>query len=292
MLPAALKTTLQNTLTEIHHLPVTLLHVVPVYGGSINKAAKLETNAGLFFVKWNDAATYPGMFEAEVRGLKLLRDTSTLHIPEVISSGTAGTDGWLLQRFLLKTTPDAAARYEAGCALATLHKNSATHFGLDHSNYIGSLPQQNKQHETWAAFYAEERIIPQIRMAFDKQAIGKTIVKQAEQFCERIGEIFPEEKPALLHGDLWSGNFMHSTNGPAVFDPAVYFGHREMDLAMSRLFGGFDADFYAGYEAEFPAEQNAALRVDFCNLYPLLVHVNLFGGSYVQDVTGILKKFG
>lgn len=292
MLPAALKTTLENILTEIHHLPVTLLHVVPVFGGSINKAAKLETNAGLFFVKWNDAATFPGMFEAEVLGLQLLRTTNTLHIPEVISSGTAGTDAWLLQRFLVKTTPDAAARYEAGCALAALHKNSATQFGLDHPNYIGSLPQQNKQHVTWAAFYTEERIIPQIRMAFDKQAIGKTIVKQAEQFCERINEIFPEEKPALLHGDLWSGNFMHSSNGPAVFDPAVYYGHREMDLAMSRLFGGFDADFYAGYEAEYPPEQNAPLRVDYCNLYPLLVHVNLFGGSYVQDVSSILKKFG
>lgn len=292
MLSAALKTTLQNTLTEIHHLPVTLLHVVPVFGGSINKAAKLETNAGLFFVKWNDAKKFPGMFDAEIRGLQLLRETNTLHIPEVISSGTVDADAWLLQRFLLKTTPDAAARYEAGCALATLHKTSATHFGLDHPNYIGSLPQQNNMHATWAAFYAEERIIPQIRMAFDKQAVGKTIVKQAELFCERIGEIFPEEKPALLHGDLWSGNFMHSANGPAVFDPAVYYGHREMDLAMSRLFGGFDADFYAGYEAEFPTEQNAPQRVDYCNLYPLLVHVNLFGGSYVQDVTAVLKKFG
>lgn len=292
MLPPALKETLQTTLTEIHHLPVSLLQVTPVYGGSINSAAKLETNAGLFFVKWNDAAKYPGMFAAEERGLQLLRETNTLHIPEVISSGTAGNDAWLLLRYLFNTTADAAARYEAGCALAGLHKNSATHFGLDHSNYIGSLPQQNKMHVTWAAFFAEERIIPQIRMAFDKQALGKTAVKQAEQFCERIGEIFPEEKPALLHGDLWSGNFMHSTNGPAVFDPAVYFGHREMDLAMSRLFGGFDADFYAGYEAEFPAEQNAAQRVDYCNLYPLLVHVNLFGGSYVQDVISILKKFG
>lgn len=292
MLPAALKETLQTTLTAIHHLPVSLLQVTPVYGGSINSAAKLETNAGLFFVKWNDAAKYPGMFAAEERGLQLLRETNTLHIPEVISSGTAGTDAWLLLRYLFNTTPDAAARYEAGCALAGLHKNSATHFGLDHNNYIGSLPQQNNMHATWAAFFAEERIIPQIRMAFDKQALGKTAVKQAEQFCERIREIFPEEKPALLHGDLWSGNFMHSTNGPAVFDPAVYFGHREMDLAMSRLFGGFDADFYAGYEAEFPAEKNAAQRVDYCNLYPLLVHVNLFGGSYVQDVISILKKFG
>lgn len=291
MFPAALKTKLQTTLTEIHHLPVTLLQVTPVYGGSINSAAKLETNAGLFFVKWNNAAKYPGMFAAEERGLHLLRETNTLHIPEVISSGTAGNDAWLLLRFLIKTTPDAAARYEAGCALAALHKHSATYFGLDHNNYIGSLPQQNTMHATWAAFYAEERIIPQIRMAFDKQAIGKTVVNQAELFCERIGEIFPEEKPALLHGDLWSGNFIYSTNGAAVFDPAVYFGHREMDLAMSRLFGGFDSDFYAGYEAEFPPGQNAPQRVDYCNLYPLLVHVNLLGGGYVQDVKDILKTF-
>lgn len=292
MLPQAIQQRVIAQLTETLHFPVEILQVVPEHGGSINRAARLETNAGLFFIKWNEAKKFPGMFDAEVRGLQLLRETNTLHIPEVISTGTDGGESWLLLRYLSKGYATGATWYEAGTALAALHRQSDSHFGLDHSNYIGSLPQENNRHVTWAAFYAEERIIPQIRMAFDRQAIGKTVVKQAEQFCSRISELFPEEKPALLHGDLWSGNFMHSTNGPAVFDPAVYYGHREMDLAMTRLFGGFNADFYAGYEAEFPSEKNAAKRVDYCNLYPLLVHVNLFGGGYVNDVVSILKFFG
>jgi fructosamine-3-kinase len=179
----------------------------------------------------------------------------------------------------------------AGTLLARLHRNTAREFGLDHNNYIGSLSQSNTFHPTWSEFFAMERILPQIKMARDAGAVDRTLASAAERFCSKLNEIFPDEKPALLHGDLWSGNFFFSTKGPSIFDPAVYYGHREMDLAMTKLFGGFDDDFYSGYENEFPLEKNWRARTDLCNLYPLLVHVNLFGGGYVRDVVAILTSF-
>jgi protein-ribulosamine 3-kinase len=227
------------------------------------------------------------MFAAEAKGLALLRKANAFCIPEIILQ----ENDQLFLEWLERTPPPASGWRVAGEKLAQLHKNSASLFGLDHDNYIGSLPQSNKWHETWADFFAQERIFPQLKMARDHHKIDAALMKKAERFCSALTEIFPAEPPALLHGDLWSGNFFFSTKGPAIFDPAVYYGHREMDLAMTKLFGGFDADFYEGYEEEFPLEKSWKERVDLCNLYPLLVHVNLFGGSYVQDVKLVLEKF-
>lgn len=260
-----------------------------VNGGSINSCFKVTTARGIFFLKENDAHKFPGMFEAEAKGLQLLRSTNTFYVPEVISlENEKGISRLFLPWLERKNTGDW---HEAGKMLAKLHKNTAGFFGLDHSNYTGSLPQPNALKNSWAEFFASERILSQLKLAYESRKIDAALLKQGENFCAEIQNIFPEEKPALLHGDLWSGNFFFSTKGPAVFDPAVYYGHREMDLAMTKLFGGFDAGFYEGYELEFPLEKSWKQRIDLCNLYPLLVHVNLFGGSYVNDVKEILKNF-
>jgi protein-ribulosamine 3-kinase len=281
---------------------IQLLKVVPVGGGSINRCVKLETNKGFFFLKENDAEKYPGMFRAEAKGLALLGNAGTLAVPGVYGNAETAKDLLLLE-WLERRAPGKGDWFAAGAALAKLHRHSAEQFGLDHDNYIGSLRQSNTRHRSWEDFFTLERILPQIKLARDGGRISAAVAGSAERFCAKAGEIFPQELPALLHGDLWSGNFFFSTKGPlkehnvcpsggpAVFDPAVYYGHREMDLAMTQLFGGFDADLYAGYENEFQLEKSWKQRVELCNVYPLLVHVNLFGGGYIEDVKRVLNRF-
>ncbi|CAN5891648.1 fructosamine kinase family protein [soil metagenome] len=274
-------------------LNAKLLAASPVYGGSINSCFLLETDKGNFFLKENDTHVFPGMFEAEKKGLTVLKKANAFSIPEVISIHEQNGFSMLLMEWLEKkeSAQDKMAWHNAGKKLALLHKNTAASFGLDHHNYIGSLAQRNSQHATWPGFFSPERILPQLKLAFDDKKIDAVLLKKGENFCTALEEIFPLEAPSLLHGDLWSGNFFFSKKGPAIFDPAVYYGHREMDLGMTKLFGGFDPAFYDGYQDEFPLEKNWKSRTDFCNLYPLLVHVNLFGGSYVEDVKGVLQKF-
>jgi len=179
-----------------------------------------------------------------------------------------------------------------GAQLARMHKHSSKTFGLDHNNYIGSLPQSNNHHSAWSDFFILGRLEPQIKLALDAKRIGSEMVKLFNRLFQRIENIFPPEPPALLHGDLWSGNYMRGKAGePVLIDPAVYFGHREMDLAMTKLFGGFENEFYQSYQEEFPMEKDWQQRADICNLYPLLVHVNLFGGSYASQISIILSRF-
>jgi fructosamine-3-kinase len=179
-----------------------------------------------------------------------------------------------------------------GRALAQLHRKSQESFGLEHDNYIGSLPQSNKTHASWSEFFIQERLEAQLKRARDRNKIGGDILLRMEKLFHRLEGLFPFEPPALLHGDLWSGNFFCGVDGEAcIFDPAVYFGHREMDIGMSKLFGGFDPAFYQAYNAEWPLGDDWENRVDIANLYPLLVHVNLFGGGYLSQVRSILQRF-
>jgi fructosamine-3-kinase len=179
-----------------------------------------------------------------------------------------------------------------GQRLAGLHRHTNEKFGLDHDNFIGSLPQKNNFHDEWPSFFIEERLEVQIRLAKDHSLLSKTDIQNFEYLFNQLNQIFPDEPPALIHGDLWSGNFMVDEKGePCIIDPAVYYGHREMDIAMSRLFGGFDRLFYESYNREFPMEPGWEERMDICNLYPLMVHVNLFGEGYLGSVRRIIGRF-
>ena len=270
---------------------VIIHELIPVNGGSINQCLKAETAIGFFFIKENDPKKFPGMFEAEIHGLKKLAATNSFIMPKVYGQAEEENRALLLLEWLEKKIPDTQSWYEAGEKLGALHQVSHDSFGLEIPNYIGSIPQSNTFHSFWEDFFTLERILPQIKMARDSGKIDSGLVGRAEKFCSKCGTIFPPEKPALLHGDLWSGNFFCSANGPALFDPAIYFGHREMDLAMTKLFGGFETDFYAGYANAFAPEKDWEKRIDYCNLYPLLVHLNLFGGTYLYDIKSILSAF-
>lgn len=293
MLSATVRSSIETILTSRHEgQPVVISSVKPLGGGCINEAASLVTNAGQYFVKWNNAKKYPGMFEAEHKGLQLLRSTGAIHIPGVVHEGIAGEHSFLVLEMVTEGKKTDDFWEDFGRSMAKMHRHTWKAFGLDHDNYIGSLPQSNAPHDKWTEFFICERLEPQLKRARDEGKLGRNAASHFNHLFLVLDEIFPPEKPALLHGDLWSGNFMISPNGRAcIYDPAVYYGHREMDIAMTKLFGGFNDGFYAGYTHELPLEKGWEKRVDVCNLYSLLVHVNLFGGGYAAQVEGIICKY-
>jgi len=261
-------------------------------GGDINEVLRLSTSHGEFCVKRNSASRFPYMFEREASGLELLRSNSSFTVPEVITTGEEGEASYLIMEFIDSGNKASGFWEDFGRKLADMHQHTSTSFGLNEENYIGSLSQSNKQHSDWGSFYAEERLIPQLVLARDKQLLDAATCKKAEGLCSRLSEYFPKENPALLHGDLWSGNYMVDAKGdPALIDPAVYYGHREMDISMTLLFGGFDGVMYAAYNELYPLENDWRGRVELCQLYPVLVHVNLFGSSYARQVESIISKF-
>ncbi len=278
----------------VHHTgaKVEKLSLVPVAGGCINQTFKVISSAGNFFVKLNSAARFPGMFQCEADALRLLAATATLRVPEVLAKGQCGDTAFILLELINPARPGVNFWENFGSRLAALHQTSAAKFGFEHDNYIGSLSQSNKFHSTWAEFFIAERLEPMITLARRKRLMPADTEKQFTRFYKHLPSVFPPEKPSLIHGDLWSGNYMADENGePCAIDPAIYFGCREMDIAMSKLFGGFDQGFYIAYDQVLPLEKGWRERIDLCNLYPLLVHLNLFGSSYLSEIRRIVSAF-
>ncbi|MGQ0827781.1 MAG: fructosamine kinase family protein [Bacteroidota bacterium] len=264
----------------------------PVHGGDINRAWCLYSGDKKYFLKVNDAAVYPGLFEKEAKGLRSLRDNCSLIIPDVIKTSVVEKQQYLLLEWIDKSGIQLGFMKNFGSELARLHQKEQKYFGWKEDNYIGTLPQKNTLHSEWHSFYTECRIMPLVKKLHDSGIFSKQDIESAEKVCNKLEQLFPKEKSSLLHGDLWSGNFMISSNGnAAVYDPAVYYGHREMDLGMTLLFGGFDKKFYEGYNEVYPLEKNWQHRVPLTQLYPLLVHAVLFGGHYIQSVKNNFTKF-
>lgn len=261
-------------------------------GGDINDVWLVETASDTYVLKVNDHNRFPGMLAAEAKGLNYLSGQSDFVVPEVIAQGTCDASQYLLLSFLPSAVPTPDFWSVFGNSLAGLHRCSSPFFGLPENNYIGSLPQINTPCDKWENFYSEFRLLPLAQKAFDKGLLPMRTVRELEGICQHLGDIFPQEVPALLHGDLWSGNFLVTGSGvPALIDPAVYFGHREMDLGMTLLFGGFRPAFYDAYQDSFPLEKEWKSRIRLCQLYPILVHVHLFGGHYAHTATEIISAY-
>lgn len=271
---------------------VHLLSEGAVGGGSINDCYALETSAGRYFVKTNAADRHPSMFEAEADGLNRLAATGAVRMPKVIAFGEEHDVSYLILEHINGGLKSAAFWEGFGRQLAALHRHTERAFGLDRDNYIGSMKQLNSPAADWSSFFIHQRLAPQLKKARDADRVDAGMAFRFERLFAKLDHLFPTEPPALLHGDLWSGNFLSDDHGrPVLIDPAVYYGHREMDIAMTRLFVGFDAGFYSAYSSAWPLASGWEERIDLCNLYPLLVHVNLFGGGYAQQVSAILKRF-
>lgn len=281
---------LENALSTLLSRPVKIIASTRVGGGSINDAFCISlSNGDSFFVKRNNAKRYPGLFAAEQRGLQILQQF--IRTPQVLLQETLADFQVIVMEWIAPGVRTTGFWEDFGTALAKLHQQSAAAFGLDHDNYMGSLPQANGWRETWVEFFRERRLQAQIKMAFDKNLLSSGDLKLFERLYLKLPEIFAEEPPSLLHGDLWSGNFICSTDQePVLIDPAVYYGHRSIDLAITTLFGRFDQRFYEAYHERYPFPTNYQEQWDTANLYPLLVHLNLFGSSYREEILSILKK--
>ncbi len=277
---------------RLNRTPIKLTDFTFIHGGCINQGGRLSTNTGLYFLKWNFAKQLPGMFAAEEAGLTKLRNAQVIDIPQVWGSGVAGDYQFLLLEFRESCKKATNFGQVLGHQLAALHVQSAPQFGLDHNNYIGSLPQSNKRHTTWIDFFVEERLQPQLDLALRAGLISTSLQNNMELLYTKLADLLPAEKPALVHGDLWQGNVIVNSKGePCLIDPAVHFGHREADVAMTLLFGGFNKNFYSAYQEAFPMVSGFTERSEVYNLFPLLVHVNLFGRSYVRQVEEIVLRF-
>ena len=292
MIHANFKKAIEKKYFEKFNTELIVNETCPVSGGCINNTAMLKTSAGLFFVKWNDAQKYPGMFDSEMKGLLLLYEAQRIRIPKPLFTGTFDDQSFIFMEFVQGATQIKNFWEDFGASLALLHKNTNADFGLNHDNFIGSLTQSNKQHKTWTEFFIDQRLEKQTALAFDNNLMNTSLLKNFEGLYKRLPDIFPEEPPALLHGDLWNGNYIVGAEGKAcIIDPAVYYGHREMDLAMTKLFGGFAAEFYSSYHNTYSLEKGWESRIEICNLYPLLVHLNLFGRSYLSGIEYVVRRF-
>lgn len=274
--------------------PVEVIEAQFISGGDINMAAQVFSSEGVFFVKWNLFGQHEkqGMFEAEANGLNLLRQTDALQIPQVIGYGQHGDKAYLILEYIDSGKPDKAYWETLGQSLAVLHSHTQPTFGLHFDNFIGSLPQTNTPTSNGYDFFFEQRLLPQAGLALYKGLLPKDSYDALLRLRSRLPELLPGERPALLHGDLWSGNVLaNEQNEPVLIDPAVYYGFREAELAFTKLFAGFDQRFYEAYDEVFPLEPGFEERVALYNLYPLLVHVNLFGSGYVSGVERVLNQF-
>lgn len=266
--------------------------VVPVSGGDINRAFRVSTATVDFFVKTN-TTQFPQMFSKELAGLDRLRATNTLEVPTSKLCGEADGNQFLVLTWIesARSAPDYWERLGQG--LACLHRTVEDQYGLSQDNYIGSLQQRNTWMASWPEFFGQRRLLPQLQMGLRSGALPSSLLRQAEKLIAKLTGLLPEcPESSLLHGDLWSGNVMTGASGePVVIDPAVYFGHREVELAFTHLFGGFPQTFYAAYDSVWATEAGFTERRDLYNLYPLLVHANLFGGHYVTRVTSVIRRF-
>jgi fructosamine-3-kinase len=262
-------------------------------GGDINDAFEVElADARRVFVKTNANAP-AGMFQAEARGLAWLAQAGALRLPRVLAVSPDAEPSFLVLELVRSAARRRDFDEELGRSLAALHRATPGAFGLDHDNFIGRLPQSNAEHARWADFYRAERLEPQLERASRQGRASSALRRDFERLFARLDSLVgPEEPPARLHGDLWGGNLhVDPTGMPCLIDPAAYGGHREIDLAMMRLFGGFGERVFAVYDEAFPLAPGHAERVPLYQLYPLMVHVNLFGGGYQGSVERALKHY-
>jgi fructosamine-3-kinase len=290
----AIPSALEAKLAAVLGAPIG--HAEAVYGGDINQSASFECGGAPYFVKWNASAP-PAMFPTEAHGLRLLASANAIRVPAVIAQGDAvGACPAFLVLEWIETggrRSNGGTMERFGAALAALHRHTAAQHGLDRDNFIGRLPQPNGQMASWAEFYRERRIGFQMELARQRGRLPGRREALLTRLMERLPGLLDDASipPSLMHGDLWGGNYLVDERGEAVLiDPAVCYGHREMDLAMSELFGGFSPRFYEAYFEAYPTPGYPERRALY-QLYYVLAHLNLFGESYGGRVDSIAAHY-
>jgi fructosamine-3-kinase len=288
MLPDALQDALAS------HLDGPLQEHATVGGGCIANACRIATDTRSYFLKWGDAEV-ARTFPPEAAGLKALRDAdSPLVVPEVYAAegATDHRPGFLLTAWIDTGSPSRGFWEDFGKGLAQLHRHTADRYGFERDNFIGRLPQSNTWMSNWPRFMRRERLQPQVERARNQGRWQTAWDRPLDRLFDRLPDLLPGRPPAsVLHGDLWNGNYMVAASGTAaLIDPATYYGHREADLAMTELFGGYDDRFYDAYRSAWPLEPGYEERRTVYNLYHLINHLNHFGGGYARRVKAALQR--
>jgi protein-ribulosamine 3-kinase len=281
-------------LATIYGSSVRLLNTQSVGGGCINHAVKISTSVGIFFLKWNASAPFD-LFVKEASGLEEMRsaDNPYLVIPKVIwSKATDEWPGLLLMEYLLPATNISGFDERLGRGIALLHRKMAAAYGFRHSNYCGTTIQDNTWTDNWTDFFGGRRIWNLVEQIRTSRGMTSEEIKTYEKLIVNLPQLLIHQTiPSLIHGDLWSGNYMFTANGPALIDPACYYADREMEFGMMKLFGGFSPRVYQAYQEEFPLSDDWQQRIPLYQLYHVLNHHLLFGGSYGYQAVEIAKQF-
>jgi fructosamine-3-kinase len=269
----------------------TIDHKTGLSGGSINSAYRISGGGHNYFVKLNQADKL-NMFAAEADGLRELADAKAIRIPVPVCFGEAAGKSWLVTEYIkLGRGAGGSAQY-LGQQLAALHRQMSERFGWFRDNTIGSTAQENSWSDCWIEFYRDYRLLYQLRLAAKNGFTGSLQLK-GERLLADLDVFFSDYSPApsLLHGDLWGGNCAFDETGqPVIFDPAVYYGDREADIAMTELFGGFGSAFYDAYNEAWPLDEGYKVRKQLYNLYHILNHANLFGSGYASQAESMIDR--
>jgi fructosamine-3-kinase len=262
----------------------------PIGGGDISAAWRFESAEGSVFVKTGPASSYD-MFVAEAEGLAELAAPGVIRVPRVFACGLHAESAHLALEWLEfeRASRDTEARL--GARLAELHRTTSERYGWHRNNTIGLTPQHNDWTDDWVTFFREHRLRFQLELAA-RNGFAGALQEQGARLMDRLPALFEDylPVPSLLHGDLWGGNWASSNGEPVIFDPAVYYGDRESDLAMTRLFGGFGAAFYEAYETSAPLSPGHRARCDLYQLYHVINHLNLFGGGYLGQAQQLMRQ--
>lgn len=269
------------------------IHLTPVGGGSINDSYRINTGPHHLFCKINSATKFPHLFQREQSGIEWIGKQQVISTPRIIASFEEEGIQCLIMEWIKEGERTGKFWKLFGEQLAALHRHTHESFGFHEDNYMGSVPQQNSPEQSWIVFFTGHRLEPLVRLCTDKVQLSKKHLQQFHHLYLKLPQIFDTgERPSLVHGDLWNGNFMCNQNSkPVLIDPAVYYGHRAVDLAMTTLFGGFHSSFYEAYHASYPFSPNYQEQWQVCNLYPLLIHLYLFGSSYLRQIEQTLQQF-
>jgi fructosamine-3-kinase len=261
-------------------------------GGDIAEAYVLKTANGALFLKTLHNYDAKDIFSAEAKGLNEIEKSKSIKVPEIISVGLLNETSYLLLDYIDRENAGVKDFEKLGRGVAKMHQYTSASIGFESDNFIGLLPQSNRTSTYWLEFYTSERLMPQLEKAVKLGQLLPEETLTKERVLKTCKKLLPDCSASLLHGDLWSGNYLIAQSGiPYLIDPAVYYGHREADLAMSRLFGGFDESFYQAYYEIWPKEPGEAERIEIYQLYHLLVHLNLFGLGYKASVKRTLEKY-
>jgi fructosamine-3-kinase len=278
-------------ISEAIDAPFSVESSTPLGGGCINRAYRMAGSGRVYFVKVNGRSRLP-MFEAEAAGLAEISRSGTIRVPVPLCCGAAADASWIVLEHVDLGPPQAGSMRAFGHQLARMHRQTGRRFGWERDNTIGATPQRNTPDEDWIAFWREHRLAFQLELAAMNGHRGR-LQRRGRLLMEKLPVFFEDHspQPSLLHGDLWGGNAGFDAQGaPVIYDPAVYYGDREADLAMTELFGGFAPDFYAAYEQEYPLDPGYGQRKALYNLYHVLNHLNLFGGGYGAQAERMIER--